>query len=74
MKEVQKDPTKLVLSKTTLPVSLLSDKANAKTTVNLLNHETFGATFGKKATRKQPKIASTSLEELINVSRLKDIS
>ena len=64
MKDVAENPFKVILKKTTLPVTLLS--APQKTPrVHLLETEKFGTTFGKKATRKRPKLSAGNVEELL---------
>ena len=61
MKTVAANPFKVLLKKTALPVTLLS--ASQKTSrVHILETEKFGTTFGKKATRKRPKISAGSFQ------------
>ena len=65
MKTVAENPFKVVLKKTALPVTLLS--ASTKTSrVHLLETEKFETTFGKKATRKRPKISAGSFQEFVS--------
>jgi len=65
MKTVAANPFKVLLKKTALPVTLLS--ASQKTSrVHILETEKFGTTFGKKATRKRPKISAGSFQEFVN--------
>lgn len=60
------DPYKVIMKKTGLPVTLLSEnkverRANRS---HLLQTETFGSTFGKSATRKRPRISTSNLTEM----------
>ncbi|CAL1684011.1 unnamed protein product [Lasius platythorax] len=58
-----KDPYKVVMKPTQLPITLLQQKAaNAK--VHLLDTESFESVFGPKRIRKRPNLAITSYDEL----------
>ncbi|VEN61211.1 unnamed protein product [Callosobruchus maculatus] len=58
-----KDPYKVVMKPTNLPITLLNEKAkNAR--VHLLETESFESVFGPKNSRKRPNIAVKGLEEL----------
>ncbi len=63
LKEARADPYKVIMKKTGLPVSLLSEKPKAAR-AHLLETESFGSTFGKGSTRKRPRIATSDLSEL----------
>ena len=63
MKEVENDPTKVVLKKTNLPISLLNETKKTDR-VHLLETESFDKTFGKRSTRKRPRISTIDLAEL----------
>nr|CAI5846252.1 unnamed protein product [Callosobruchus analis] len=58
-----KDPYKVIMKPTNLPITLLNEKAkNAR--VHLLETESFESVFGPKRSRKRPNIAVKGLEEL----------
>lgn len=57
------DPYQVVLHNNKLPMSLLTD-AKRTSKMHLLETESFGSVFGKKAQRKKPKISVSSIEEL----------
>ncbi|XP_053563123.1 nucleolar GTP-binding protein 2 isoform X2 [Bombina bombina] len=66
MNVVMKDPYKVVMRQTQLPMSLLHDRSkphNSK--VHILDTETFETTFGPKSQRKRPNLAATDMQELI---------
>lgn len=70
MGEVRKNPYKVIMKPTNLPITLLNEKAkNAK--VHLLDTEPFDYVFGPKKQRKRPKIAATSVEELVQMAEKK---
>ncbi|KAK7076636.1 Nucleolar GTP-binding protein 2 [Halocaridina rubra] len=55
MGKVMKDPYKVVMRQTNLPISLLNEKAkNAR--VHILDTEPYESVFGKKKTRKKPNL------------------
>jgi len=60
------DPYQVVLRQSKLPMSLLTEAAKAPPRMDLLGAEPFSATFGSKAVRKRPKLAATSVEELLS--------
>jgi len=60
------DPYQVVLRQSKLPMSLLTEAAKASPRMDLLGAEPFSATFGGKAVRKRPKLAATSVEELLS--------
>lgn len=58
-----KNPFQLVMKPTTLPVTLLNEKAkNAR--VHLLDTESFESVFGPKKSRKRPNISVSGMKEL----------
>ncbi|KAL6431851.1 hypothetical protein ACFW04_007365 [Cataglyphis niger] len=58
-----KDPYKVVLKPTQLPITLLQQKA-ANARVHLLDTESFESVFGPKKIRKRPNLTITSYDEL----------
>jgi len=64
MGEVKKDPYKVVMNPTKLPVTLLQEKAKYAR-VHMLDTEPFSNTFGSKSTRKKPKLGTTDLADLL---------
>ncbi|KAL4228405.1 Nucleolar GTP-binding protein 2 [Mactra antiquata] len=64
MTKVKKDPYKLVMRQTKLPISLLNETAkNAR--VHVLDTESFESTFGKKKTRKRPSLKVTDMQAMV---------
>ncbi|XP_029648349.1 nucleolar GTP-binding protein 2 [Octopus sinensis] len=63
MEKVKKDPYKMVMRQSKLPVSLLNEAAKYARP-HLLDTESYAVTFGKKAQRKRPKIKVDNLEDL----------
>ncbi|XP_072103071.1 nucleolar GTP-binding protein 2 [Mobula birostris] len=66
MGSVMKDPYRVVLKQTQLPMSLLNDRItphNSK--VHILDTETFETTFGPKAQRKRPNLSVYDMEGLV---------
>jgi len=64
MGKVMKDPYKVVMRATNLPISLLNETSkNAR--VHILDTEKFENTFGPKAHRKRPKIMAGDMESLL---------
>jgi nuclear GTP-binding protein len=58
-----KNPYQMVMKPTTLPITLLNEKAkNAR--VHLLDTESFESVFGPKKSRKRPNVAVKGLDEL----------
>jgi len=64
MKKAMKDPYKVVLNQTKLPISLLNEKAKNRR-VHILDMESFEQTFGSKAQRKRPKVPVSDMESLL---------
>ncbi|KAK6188147.1 hypothetical protein SNE40_004394 [Patella caerulea] len=65
MAKVKKDPYKVVMKPSTLPVTLLNEVAKYKR-VHLLDTETFENTFGKHSHRKRPSMKTGDLESMLN--------
>jgi len=59
----QKQPYSVVIKSSKIPYSLLKDPVK-EGKVNLLDIESFNSTFGKKSTRKRPRMSSNTIEEL----------
>ncbi|XP_078539455.1 nucleolar GTP-binding protein 2 [Lissotriton helveticus] len=69
MDVVMKDPYRVVMKQTKLPMSLLHDRIkphNSK--VHILDTETFGTTFGPKAQRKRPSLSVCDVQELLKTA------
>ncbi|KAK3092008.1 hypothetical protein FSP39_024425 [Pinctada imbricata] len=64
MAKVKKDPYKVVMKQTKLPITLLNETAK-HARVHLLDTESFETTFGKKANRKRPNIKVGDLQSLV---------
>ncbi|ELT88313.1 hypothetical protein CAPTEDRAFT_185256, partial [Capitella teleta] len=68
MGKVMKDPYKVVMRQTKLPITLLNETAkNAR--VHILETESFDKTFGPKAQRKHPNLKSADLEGLVSAAQ-----
>ncbi|KAG6928347.1 G protein nucleolar 2, partial [Chelydra serpentina] len=66
METVMKDPYKVVMKQSKLPMSLLHDRIrphNSK--VHILDTETFETTFGPKSQRKRPNISANDVQSLL---------
>ena len=59
-----RDPYRVVMRQTKLPVTLLNERAKYSR-VHILETESFEKTFGKKANRKRPNIKFDDLETLV---------
>ena len=70
MGQVAKDPYKVVMNPTKLPITLLQEKAKYAR-VHMLDTEPFDKCFGSKATRKKPKITGADLESLVKAAEAK---
>ncbi|KAG5344303.1 NOG2 protein, partial [Acromyrmex heyeri] len=66
-----KDPYKVVMKPTQLPITLLQQKA-ANARVHLLDTESFENVFGPKKIRKRPNLAATSYNELKKLAEDKE--
>lgn len=64
MTKVKKDPYKVVMRQTKLPISLLNETAKTAR-VHVLDTESFESTFGKKKTRKRPYLKVTDMQALV---------
>ncbi|XP_053310515.1 nucleolar GTP-binding protein 2 [Spea bombifrons] len=66
MDVVMKDPYKVVMKQSKLPMSLLYDRSKPHMSkVHILDTETFETTFGPKSQRKRPNIAAGDMCELL---------
>ncbi|XP_020034264.2 nucleolar GTP-binding protein 2 isoform X1 [Castor canadensis] len=66
MDKVMKDPYKVVMKQSKLPMSLLHDRIqphNSK--VHILDTESFETTFGPKSQRKRPNLSTNDMQSLI---------
>uniref|UniRef100_A0A8D0GF43 Nucleolar GTP-binding protein 2 n=1 Tax=Sphenodon punctatus TaxID=8508 RepID=A0A8D0GF43_SPHPU len=66
METVMKDPYRVVMKQTKLPMSLLHDRIrphNSK--VHILDTETFETTFGPKSQRKRPSLTVCDVQSLV---------
>ena len=70
MGAVAKDPYKVVMNPTKLPITLLQEKAKYAR-VHMLDTEPFDKCFGSKATRKKPKLGGSDLESLVKAAEAK---
>ena len=73
MGAVSKDPYKVVMNPTKLPITLLQEKAKYAR-VHMLDTEPFDKCFGAKATRKKPKVLGADLESLVKAAEAKSES
>ncbi len=63
----KKDSYQFLLRRNKLPMSLLDEKDTTESpTARILETEPFDKTFGPKAQRKKPRVAASSLEDLIS--------
>ena len=62
--KVMKDPYKLVMKQTSLPVTLLNETAK-QSRVHILDTEPYSAVFGPKKTRKRPMLKHATAEEMV---------
>ncbi|XP_016363525.1 nucleolar GTP-binding protein 2 [Sinocyclocheilus anshuiensis] len=64
MNAVKKDPYRVVMRQSKLPMSLLHDRIKAHNSkVHILDTETFETTFGPKAQRKRPTLSVGELKD-----------
>ena len=71
-----KDPYSYLLKQNKLPMSLIHDNKDKERKDGLVQHrakiriesEKFGDTFGPKAQRKRPRLAVSSLEDMVNAT------
>lgn len=67
MGETQKDTYQVLLRRNKLPMSLLEEKDSTESPkANILETESYNQTFGPKSQRKKPRIAASSLEDIVN--------
>ncbi|KAM4735005.1 nucleolar GTP-binding protein 2 [Anableps anableps] len=66
MGAVQRDPYRVVMRQSKLPMSLLHDRAKAHNSkVHILDTEGFETTFGPKAQRKRPTLMVGDMKDLV---------
>ncbi|XP_038023172.2 nucleolar GTP-binding protein 2 [Anas platyrhynchos] len=66
METVMKDPYKVVMKQTKLPMSLFHDRIKPHNSrVHILDTETFETTFGPKAQRKRPNLSASDVQSLL---------
>ncbi|XP_059194539.1 nucleolar GTP-binding protein 2 [Centropristis striata] len=66
MGAVQKDPYRVVMRQSKLPMSLLHDRVKAHNSkVHILDTEGFETTFGPKAQRKRPSLMVDDMKDLV---------
>ncbi|KAA0703475.1 Nucleolar GTP-binding protein 2 [Triplophysa tibetana] len=66
MSAVKKDPYRVVMKQSKLPMSLLNDRIKAHNSkVHILDTETFETTFGPKSQRKKPNLSVGELQDLV---------
>lgn len=66
MGAIQKDPYRVVMRRSKLPMSLLHDRVKAHNSrVHILDTEGFETTFGPKAQRKKPNLAADDMKNLV---------
>ncbi|XP_061918386.1 nucleolar GTP-binding protein 2 [Entelurus aequoreus] len=66
MSAVQKDPYRVVMRQSRLPMSLLHDRVKAHNSkVHILDTEGFETTFGPKAQRKRPSLVVSDMKDLL---------
>lgn len=64
--EVQKDTYQVLLRRNKLPMSLLEETDSVDSpTARILDTESYSSTFGPKSQRKKPRVAASSLEDLV---------
>ncbi|XP_078108528.1 nucleolar GTP-binding protein 2 [Sander vitreus] len=66
MGAIQKDPYRVVMKQSKLPMSLLHDRVKAHNSkVHILDTEGFETTFGPKAQRKRPSLVVGDMKDLV---------
>ncbi|XP_072211365.1 nucleolar GTP-binding protein 2 [Excalfactoria chinensis] len=66
METVMKDPYRVIMKQSKLPMSLFHDRIKPHTSrVHILDTETFETTFGPKAQRKRPNLAASDVQSLL---------
>ncbi|XP_053737233.1 nucleolar GTP-binding protein 2 [Synchiropus splendidus] len=75
MNAVQKDPYRVVMRQSKLPMSLLHDKVKAHNSkVHILDTEGFETTFGPKAQRKRPNLMVEDVKDLLEQAEASALS
>ncbi|KAM3850390.1 nucleolar GTP-binding protein 2-like [Diretmus argenteus] len=75
MGRVQKDPYRVVMRKSKLPMSLLHDRVKAHNSkVHILDTEGFETTFGPKAQRKRPNLMVGDVKDLAEQAQASALS
>ncbi|XP_017884689.1 nucleolar GTP-binding protein 2 [Ceratina calcarata] len=69
--KAMKDPYKVVMKPTQLPITLLEQKA-AKARVHVLDTENFESVFGPKKVRKKPNLTVSSYDEFQKMAEQKE--
>ncbi|XP_025941707.1 nucleolar GTP-binding protein 2 [Apteryx rowi] len=66
METVMKDPYRVVMKQSKLPMSLFHDRIKPHTSrVHILDTETFETTFGPKSQRKKPTLSASDVQSLL---------
>ncbi|XP_017279252.1 nucleolar GTP-binding protein 2 [Kryptolebias marmoratus] len=75
MEAVQKNPYRVVMRQTKLPMSLLHDRVKAHNSkVHILDTEGFETTFGPKAQRKRPNLMVEGVKDLLEQAEASALS
>ncbi|KAI3361232.1 hypothetical protein L3Q82_013428 [Scortum barcoo] len=75
MGAVQKDPYRVVMRQSKLPMSLLHDRVKAHNSkVHILDTEGFETTFGPKAQRKKPSLMVGDVKDLVEQAEASALS
>uniref|UniRef100_A0A3P8WW60 Nucleolar GTP-binding protein 2 n=1 Tax=Cynoglossus semilaevis TaxID=244447 RepID=A0A3P8WW60_CYNSE len=75
MGAVQKDPYRVVMRQSKLPMSLLNDRVKAHNSkVHILDTEGFETTFGPKAQRKRPSLMVGDMKDLLEQAEASALS
>ncbi|XP_028281817.1 nucleolar GTP-binding protein 2 [Parambassis ranga] len=75
MGAVQKDPYRVVMRQSKLPMSLLHDRVKAHNSkVHILDTEGFETTFGPKAQRKRPSLVVGDVKDLVEQAEASALS
>ncbi|KAG7475465.1 nucleolar GTP-binding protein 2 [Solea senegalensis] len=75
MGAVQKDPYRVVMRQSKLPMSLLNDRVKAHNSkVHILDTEGFETTFGPKAQRKRPSLVVGDVQDLLEKAEASAVS
>ncbi|XP_059424139.1 nucleolar GTP-binding protein 2 [Carassius carassius] len=75
MNAVKKDPYRVVMRQSKLPMSLLHDRIKAHNSkVHILDTETFETTFGPKAQRKRPILSVGELKDFAEQAEVSAVS